>query len=348
MQAVGVVLRINHVGNRDEVKTVLVAEVFPLQLPDAIPEDVGGTNGLGDKTQGFITQNLKRLACITDIHPLKRLTVEFGKPVKGSRAEIVVDTTVGKGLIGEVAFSYTQVVGGDRHGGEKPGKGTRRGNHFRNAGHLAWDVQEAIVLAVEFFVATLDVEAFAVKHGEHAVADIGGEDVEPRFFSQLKQAAVAVEELFVVVLKQSVGRQPIALPAAEFCEPSHDQLQWKTPHDVVADVKLHKADDLSGRLVKLLVSSGVAIPVEHEVCRENAAAGHRRDVADGVERPYIPHVADHTEMIERGPKATSREGETVMRHATGGVRTEVFEALPTRILPHKPHATQQRVCRDIE
>ena len=320
MEAVGILLRLDHTGDRHEVIAVLVAEVFPLQLPDAIPEDVGGADRLGNKAERLVAENLKRLAGIADDHAVVGPAMVLGKPGKGPSAKVVVDASVGKGFVWEVSLANPQIVGRDRDRRKEAGKGARRGDHLGDAGHPSGNVAKAVVLPFDFVVAAFDEEAVAVEDSEDAVADVCRQDVEAWLFRQFEQPAVAVEKLLVVVLEQGVGGEPSALPAAELGEPAKAQLQGESSHDVVADVKLHKADDLGRGLRKLLIAAGVAIPVEHQVGCQDAATGNRCDVADRLQGTHIPHVADHAEMKQRGSKATTREGKAVVKHATCGAR----------------------------
>ena len=51
MERMGIFRRRHDRRDRDEMKTVLIAEILPLELPDPVPEDVGGADRLREETE---------------------------------------------------------------------------------------------------------------------------------------------------------------------------------------------------------------------------------------------------------------------------------------------------------
>jgi len=319
MQTVGILLPVDDIRDRGEEETVLVAEVFPLQLPDPIPEDVGGPDRLGHESQRGVAEDLKRLARVAHDDPFVGMSTIPREEVEGPCAEVVVDTAVGERLLREMPFPHPQVVGGDLHRREESGKGRRGSHDLGQARHLAGHVAERLVAIL---LPPLDEEALAVEDREHPVTDVRGEDVQPRLLREFEEPAVAVEKLLVVVLQQGVGGQVACAPAGKRGRGPQRNLQRHPADDVIADVELHEPDHLGGSLGKVLVAPGVAVPVEHEVGRQDAPAGHRSDVLAHFQSPGIPQVANQSEVVERGAEAASGKGQTEMSHGRAGQRGE--------------------------
>ena len=53
------------------------------------------------------------------------------------------------------------------------------------------------------------------------------------------------------------------------------------------------------------VIAAVAVPVKHQMRRQNAAAGDRGDIGHMLKLARIPEIANHSQMIERSAKSTA-------------------------------------------
>ena len=137
-------VRIGDVRRRQKREAVAVAEVLPLQLPDAIPEDVGGSNRLGNEPQWSVAENVKWLAGVAHDDAVVGAAAVLGEPGKCPRAQVVVDPAVGEGLGRKLPLMHAQVVRRDLHRGKEPGKGRRGAHHLREACGLAGHVPERI------------------------------------------------------------------------------------------------------------------------------------------------------------------------------------------------------------
>ena len=130
-------------------------------------------------------------------------------------------------------------------------------------------------------------QAVPVERTEASLAQVGGEDVQYRAFRQLEQAGVSVEVLLVVVFQQPRRRQLAIREPQQPARPEQGEAQGKAAGNPIADIEAHERDQLGRRRVELAGRAVVAVPVEHQVGGEDAAAGHRGDVG-------------HEEMPRRG------------------------------------------------
>ena len=96
VQGMGILVGIDQMRDRQKLKTVAVAKVLALELPDPVPEDVGRPDRLRHESQRRVAENLKRLAGIADHDPVERPAAMPHEPRESACAEIVVDPTVGK------------------------------------------------------------------------------------------------------------------------------------------------------------------------------------------------------------------------------------------------------------
>src|SRR5262249_16735001 len=55
-------------------------------------------------------------------------------------------------------------------------------------------------------------------------------------------------------------------------------IHGQATYNVIPRVKLDEADDFGCGFSEALVGAAVAVPVEHQMCRQNAAAGNRGDI----------------------------------------------------------------------
>ena len=314
MKRVGILLQRHDPRDRHEVKAVLVAEVLPLQLPDAVPKDVGGADRLCQEAERRVAEDLERLAGIADEHAGERAAADLLEPAEGADPEVVVDAAVGERLGRKVAGADAEVGRGDFDRGEKAGERARRPDHLGDRRGQAGNVMEGIV-AVE--VALLDVESVAVEDGEHPIADVRGEDVKAGALRQLEQPAVAVEKIPVVAFQERVGGEMGGGPTGEPGGVAEGKEERQSAHNVIADVELNEANHLGGSLGELRIAAVVAIPVEDEVGSDDAAAGDSGDVGHEGKRAAVTKVANHPEVVERGPETTTGESQTDRGHGGG-------------------------------
>ena len=277
MHAVRILVGVDDVRHGQEMEAILVTEVFSLQLPDAVPEDVGGADRLGDEAQGRVAKNLKRLTGVTDDHSVIRTAAVVGEPGEAADAEVVVDPAVGERLRRKLTLVHTEIVGRDLNGGKETRKRRGGAHHLGNRRRLPCDVPKGISFTP---LPLLDVQALAVENSHHAVADVRGEHVQRRLLGEFEEPAVTVEKRAVVLLQERVGREVRSRPAGELADEPDRKQQRQAADDPVANVVLHEPDHLAGRLGELGIGAVVAVPVEDEVGGQDAAPRHRRDVAD--------------------------------------------------------------------
>ena len=311
VEGVGIFVWIDDAGDRGEMEAVAIAKIFPFQLPDPIPEDVGGADRLRDKPQRGIAQHLERLAGIAHEDSAVGFAPLILQPGKGPRAEIVVHAAIGERFIGKFSLVNAQILGREFHRGKKAGEGGGCRHHLGHAGGLAGNVAKRIGIP---HAPLLDMEAIPVEHCQHAIADVGGEDMQQRLFRQLKQPAIAVEKPAVVALQQGIGGEAGRFPAGELGSQPEGIEERKPANDPVPHIKLRHRDDLGGRLRKLLVTAGIALPVEHQMSRQHASPRHRGDVGYQRQRAVVAQVAQHPQMVKRGPEAAAGKCQTKTCH----------------------------------
>ena len=311
-------VRIGDVRRRQKREAVAVAEVLPLQLPDAIPEDVCGSNRLGNEPQWSVAENVKWLAGVAHDDAVVGAAAVLGEPGKCPRAQVVVDPAVGEGLGRKLPLMHAQVVRRDLHRGKEPGKGRRRAHHLREACGLAGHVPERIGFPL---LPLLEVQAVAVEDRHHAIADVRREDVQRWCLREFEEPAIAVEKPAVIRLQEGVWREARCPPAGDLADQPQRKQQRESADDPIADIELHEPHDLGRRLGKVSIAAGVTIPVEHEMGREHAAPRHRGDVRHQRQRAIVAEVADHAQVVERGPKPAARECEAEAGHAGGDLLT---------------------------
>ena len=118
----GIFVRVDDMRHRQEIKAVLVAEILPFQLPDPVPEDVGGPDRLRDEAEGRVAEDLKRLAGVAHQDAVVGLAPVPGEPGEGPCAEIVVHATVGERFGGKLPLMDAQIVCRDLDRRKEPGK----------------------------------------------------------------------------------------------------------------------------------------------------------------------------------------------------------------------------------
>ena len=209
-----------------------------------------------------------------------------------------------------------QILGREFHRRKKAGEGGGCRHHLGHAGRLAGNVAKRIGIP---HAPLLDMKAIPVEHCQHAIADVGGEDMQQRLFGQLKKPAVAVEKPAVVALQQGIGGEAGRFPAGELGSQPKGIEEREPADDPVAHIKLRHRDDLGGRLCKLLVAAGIALPVEHQMSRQHASPRHRGDIGYQRQRAVVAQVAQHPQMVERGPEAAAGKCQTKTCH--GGLIT---------------------------
>jgi hypothetical protein len=79
----------------------------------------------------------------------------------------------------------------------------------------------------------------------------------------------------------------------------------KTPHDSVSHIQLYQANHLGGCLVELLGCAAVTIPIQYQMCTEDAATRDRRDVSNLRKNPGVPQESDDPKVVKRRSKAAS-------------------------------------------
>ena len=312
MHAVRILVGVDDVRHGQEMEAILVAEVLPLQLPDAVPEDVGGPDRLGDESERGVAEDLKRLAGVADDHSVIRPAVLVGEPGEAADTEVVVHPAVGERLCRELPLVHAEIAGGDLHRRKETRKCRGGAHHLREGGRLPRDVPEGIGLPP---LPLLDVQALAVENSHHTVADVRGEHVQRRLLGEFEEPAVTVEKRAVVLLQERVGCEVRSRPAGELADEPDRKQQRQAADDPVANVVLHEPDHLAGRVGELGVGAVVAVPVEDEVGGQDAAPRHRRDVTDQGQRAAVPQVADHAKVVERGAESAAGEGEADGGHA---------------------------------
>jgi hypothetical protein len=75
---------------------------------------------------------------------------------------------------------------------------------------------------------------------------------------------------------------------------------------VISDVELYEPHDLRRGFGKALILTVVAIPIQHDVRRQNAAARNGCDIRDVLKRAGISEETDNSQVIKRGAKSTAR------------------------------------------
>ena len=157
--------------------------------------------------------------------------------------------------------------------------------------------------------------------------------MELRGLGQLVQALVAVEVLLVLRLEQPRPRQP-ALGPAPHDAATHVQhaREEEAPDDAVAHVHLREAHHLRRGALEVALGAAVALPVQHEVRGEDAAARDRRDVGDLGQDARVPQQADHAEVIERCPEPPARQSDA--------------DPVPLSHIPRKPYSIPSGACGD--
>jgi hypothetical protein len=68
---------------------------------------------------------------------------------------------------------------------------------------------------------------------------------------------------------------------------------------------LDEANHLCGCLVELLGCAAVTIPIQYQMCAEDAAARDRRDVSDLRKNPGVAQETDNPKVVKRRSKAAS-------------------------------------------
>ena len=139
--------------------------------------------------------------------------------------------------------------------------------------------------------------------------------MQRRRLREFEEPAIAVEKPAVIRLQEGVWREARRPPAGDLADQPQRKQQRKSANDPVADIELHEPHDLGRHLGKVSVAAGVTIPVEHEMGREHAAPRHRGDVRHQRQRAVVAEVADHAQVVERGPKSAARECEAETGHA---------------------------------
>ena len=86
------------------------------------------------------------------------------------------------------------------------------------------------------------------------------------------QAAITVQIFSIITFEDRVGCAVSSLKETQFREHTKKKLQGETPNNVISEIKLHEADELVSGLRKALVVTVVAIPVQDQMSRKNAAS----------------------------------------------------------------------------
>src|SRR4051812_8824593 len=94
-------------------------------------------------------------------------------------------------------------------------------------------------------------ESVAAERAKAGPAQVRGQDVEMRFFRELKQAPIAEQESFIVELKKSRPCHAAIRITQKSARPAQEERQRKPAHDPVADVEANEVEHLGRGGVEL-------------------------------------------------------------------------------------------------
>ena len=107
------------------------------------------------------------------------------------------------------------------------------------------------------------------------------------------------------MFENRVRRKPPHLATAELRQVAQRKLHRQAADDAIANVVLDEPHDFRCGFGELVVIAAVSVPVQHQMCRQDAAAGDRGDVGHMLKLARIPEIANDSQMVERSAKSTA-------------------------------------------
>ena len=152
----------------------------------------------------------------------------------------------------------------------------------------------------------LDEQAVSIERRKGSGADIRRQHMQHRLLRQFVKTSVPVQTFSVVVFEERIGRKSAAFEKRQLGQQSERQLHWQPSDDVIADVELDKLHNLRCRGGEIGIVAVVAFPIQHQVRRQNAAAGYGGDVRHVLECAGISQESNNSQVIQRRTKSTAR------------------------------------------
>ena len=152
----------------------------------------------------------------------------------------------------------------------------------------------------------LDEQSVPIERRKGSRANIRRQHMQHRLLRQFVETPVSVQIFFVVAFEERIGRIFATFEKTQFGQQSKRQLQRQPTNDVISKVELDKLHNLRCRGGEIGIVTVVAFPVQHQVRRQNAAAGYGGDVRHVLECAGISQESNNSQVIQRRTKSTAR------------------------------------------